>query len=64
MLSNFETGFLTLEYQEFIKKIMQQREEIAEAFIAKYGLDPAEVEQVVEYQPMKIVYYLRKKGTK
>jgi hypothetical protein len=61
MLSNFETGFLTLEYQEFIKKIMQQREEIAEAFIAKYGLDPSEVEQVVEYQPMKIVYYLRKK---
>jgi hypothetical protein len=58
---NFDTGFLTLEYKEFIEKIMTQREEIAEAFIAKYGLQPDEIEQIVEYQPLKIIYYLRKK---
>jgi hypothetical protein len=58
---NYETGFLTLNHKEFIEKVMAQREEIVEAFIAKYGLQPDEVEQVVEYKDFKVRYYLRKK---
>ena len=32
-----------------IARVMAQREEILEAFVAKYGADPEQVEQVVQH---------------
>jgi hypothetical protein len=46
-------------------EIINQREEILRAFIAKYGFDPDEVEQVVDmndYDKLIIRWYVRKKG--
>jgi hypothetical protein len=46
-------------------EIMEQREEILRAFIAKYGWQPEEVEQVIEmsdYASGVIRWSIRKKG--
>jgi hypothetical protein len=48
-------------------EIMDQREEILRAFVAKYGFDPDQIEQVVDmsdYDKMIIRWYVRKKGGK
>jgi len=56
---------ITHTRNEILKKwneVLEQREEILSAFIAKYNLQPEETEQVVENQFDKIVWYPRRKG--
>ena len=60
---------MTVEIQEFVDKIMMDiglhREEIIEAFIAKYGYQPDEIEQVVDMSRFSegiITWSVRKKG--
>lgn len=43
--------------------LREQREEIAKAFLAKYGLEPNEVEQIVEQIPDGFRWFIRKKTT-
>jgi hypothetical protein len=59
------------DLQESINRIkievMEQREEILRAFIAKYGWQPEEVEQIIDmsdYASGVIRWYIRKKGGK
>ena len=48
--------------RETMEKISAQREEILTAFIAKYGCEPNEVEQVTEFRCDSTVWFVRKKG--
>jgi hypothetical protein len=50
-----------LKYKEFMDKIMANREEILEAFVAKYGADPANIVQVSQYIDGKTVFYVTTK---
>ena len=54
--SNRQIGKLT-------NMVMEQREEIIKAFIAKYNCSPDEIEQVIQTEDNKVVWYLRKKIT-
>lgn len=47
--------------KETVKKIYAQREEILTAFVAKYGCEPDQVEQVLEMQPTKMIFYVQKR---
>lgn len=47
--------------RELWEKIMAQREEIAAAFIAKYGIQPDQVEQVVRPCKGGVRWYLRRR---
>ncbi len=50
-------------FQEIItERIIEQREEILRAFVAKYKLHPDECEQVIEQSKDKIVWRVRKRG--
>jgi hypothetical protein len=49
--------------KEVINNILDQREEILKAFIAKWGYEPDEVEQVHEKQPYGDIYYIQKRET-
>ena len=42
------------------ENIMAQREEVLRAFIAKHGLLPDKVEQIIEKRGNKIRWYLRR----
>lgn len=44
-----------------MQKINEQREEILTAFVAKYGFQPDEIEQVVENHFNGIKWYVRKR---
>lgn len=44
-----------------MQRIMEQREEIISAFIAKHQLEPDQCEQVVEISPGKVHFYVRRK---
>jgi hypothetical protein len=44
---------------ELLRQIYEQREEILEAFIAKYGCEPDECEQVVQRSPDGEKYWVR-----
>ena len=44
-----------------IEDIFRQREEILTAFIAKYGIDPEECEQVIEQGSNKTSWFVRKR---
>jgi len=46
---------------ELLKKIHMQRDEILSAFIAKYKLQPEEVEQVIVTHRDGIRFYVRKR---
>lgn len=46
---------------EALQGIREQREEILKAFLAKYELAPNEVEQVIEYTPTGIRWFIHKK---
>ena len=46
---------------EAVGGIRAQREEITKAFLAKYELEPNEVEQIIEQMPDGIRWYIRKK---
>lgn len=59
---NYSDPELQFNAQDFIREITKQREEIIEAFIAKYGTNPDEIEQVVESTPTQIIWYVRKRG--
>jgi hypothetical protein len=54
-----EQMYQKIKYQ--INAIMQQREEILTAFIAKYGCQPEEVEQVILHGIDSITWEIRKK---
>lgn len=43
------------------ENIMAQREEVLRAFIAKHGLLPDKVEQIIEKSGNKIRWYLRRR---
>jgi hypothetical protein len=43
-------------------QILEQREEILKAFVAKYNLQPDEVEEVIEHRGTETVWYLRRKN--
>lgn len=59
---NYSDPELQFNAEEFIREVTQQREEILEAFIAKYSVGPEEVEQVIENTPTQIIWYVRKKS--
>ena len=55
---------LTHSRNEILKKwdgVLEQREEILSAFIAKYELQPEEVEQVVENATGSITWFVRER---
>ncbi len=52
---------LTPELRRLSVEIAQQREEILRAFIAKYGWQPDEIEQVQEYRLDGVHWYVRKR---
>lgn len=41
--------------------ILEQREEILSAFIAKYGLEPNEIEQVEQQNENETIWFVRKR---
>jgi hypothetical protein len=43
------------------EEVIAQREEITRAFIAKYGIEPDEIEQVEERGVYEIVWYVRRR---
>jgi len=45
--------------QERWMRIMRQREEILEAFVAKYGESPEKYEQVIQIKGNEFVWYVR-----
>ncbi len=53
---------LAPELRRLSVEIQQQREEILRAFIAKYGWQPDEVEQVQEYRLDGVRWYVRKRS--
>lgn len=56
--------FLSTEMEKMYTEIAAQREEILCAFIAKYGLEPDEIEQVCVLTINGFRWYVRKRGTK
>lgn len=64
MSVNFEKDTAVLrmlaEYERV--KILDQREEVLRAFIAKYGCEPDEIEQVEQMTDTGRVWYLRRKA--
>ena len=59
--SEREVELLNLKLQ-MVTGLMEQREEILKAFIAKYGIEPDDVEQVFEHEGDKIIWRVRRKG--
>ena len=49
------------EIATMVAPIYAQREEILIAFIVKYGLNPNEIEQVVQYSNNGMKWFVRKK---
>lgn len=47
-------------YHARVKAILEQREEILEAFIAKYGADPDRMMQVVQNRKEGCCWYVRR----
>lgn len=47
------------QVQKTIAEIAEQREEILRAFIAKYGCEPDEVEQVMRVSPWETIWFVR-----
>jgi hypothetical protein len=43
-----------------IRRIVNQREEIIEAFMAKYGIDPAHMRQIVENTPTGLKWHIER----
>lgn len=54
--------FLSTEMEKMYTEIAAQREEILCAFIAKYGLEPDEIEQVCVLTINGFRWYVRKRG--
>lgn len=53
---------MTIAVRVMLDKIYKQREEILQAFIAKYGYEPDEVEQVIiSDQDSTVRWFVRKK---
>jgi hypothetical protein len=56
---------MSTEYPEHVKeaweRIQAQREEILEAFIAKYGIEPDQAVQVIKRKGNKLVWGVRHK---
>ena len=48
-----------LNISRAIEKIMEQREEIVDAFIAQYGVTPDRMQQVLEFNEKGILWYLK-----
>ena len=59
IIENFSKSIGRITAQE----IYAQREEILEAFIAKYNCNPDEIEQVIQTEYNKVIWYLRKRIT-
>ena len=57
------TQFQSKLLEELISRVLEQREEILMAFVAKYGdVDPADIEQVFGTDDRgNIIYYVRKR---
>ncbi len=53
---------LAAKRDAIVNNIMEQREEILNAFIAETGLKPSECEQVIETDGMLIRWYIRKRS--
>jgi hypothetical protein len=50
------------DIHHILEKIYEQREEIITAFLAKYGLDPAECEQIIETgRDGETIWHVRKR---
>lgn len=62
MIADLTESIRNLAYERY-KMVMEQREEILTAFIAKYGMHPDEVEQIEQYTSEGIVWSVRKKGS-
>jgi hypothetical protein len=52
---------LNEEIKNRLKEIYAQRDEILEAFIAKYGFEPDECEQVIQYTEDSIIFSIRRR---
>jgi hypothetical protein len=56
---------LSPNWNSILKSILEQREEILTAFIAKYGCQPDEAEQITQHdKDGNIIYYVRMKKIK
>ncbi len=55
---------LEAEREIMVKEIHKQREEILRAFIAKFGCDPDEIEEITVFGPDYCKVTWRKKETK
>jgi len=56
------TQFTELDYlhiKEIHARILEQREEILTAFLAKYGVEADKVEQVINVGPQGMSWYLK-----
>ena len=53
-----------VDWKQLVVEVLANREEILRAFIAKHGFDPDDAEQVVEYLPNGVHYYVRKRSKK
>lgn len=54
-------AMLDEKIKKLLKDIDAQREEILEAFVAKYGFEPDECEQVLQYTEDSIIFFVRKR---
>jgi hypothetical protein len=55
------THWMELPSEPSREEVIAQREEITRAFIAKYGIEPDEIEQVKERGVYEIVWYVRRR---
>jgi hypothetical protein len=60
----YSFSFIQEKILAISKQIMEQREEILKAFIAKYGFAPDEAVQVIEYTHNGTRWYVEKRRRK